>query len=174
MNQVAGRRRGRPSGRGGSGLLALCLILPAGAQTILVAASRPAPTLSGPDRLIREIDDPHLGTRWLLLRDAGHPAGPGRLVPFFPQARPSFQRGNDRASGDQGWAVPMPVIRAGDRLVLEESSPVVEAHLEAVALGPAAVGSILEVRLGIGGHVLRAVALAPGRVALAPSSEVQQ
>ena len=30
--------------------------------------------------VIREIDDPHSGDRWLLLRDPNRPGGPGRLV----------------------------------------------------------------------------------------------
>ena len=57
----------------------------------------------------------------------------------------------------------LPVIHAGDRLIVEENSSVVEARLEAVALGPAAVGSLLQARLRIGGRVVRVVALASGR-----------
>ena len=56
-----------------------------------------------------------------------------------------------------------PLIRSGDRLVIEENSAVVEARLEAVALGPAAVGAEFKARLAIGGRVVRAVALGPGR-----------
>jgi hypothetical protein len=107
--------------------------------------------------IIREIDDPHTGGRWLLMPDPVHPAGPGRLV----------------LAGEVHLAIPRPgalaveqprrVIRAGDRLIVEENSAVVEARLEAVALGPAVIGSTLDVRLEIGGKVVRAVALAPGR-----------
>jgi hypothetical protein len=60
----------------------------------------------------------------------------------------------------------VPVLRAGDRLIVEEDTPVVAAHLEATALGLATVGGELDVRLKIGGKVVRAVALGPGRAAL--------
>lgn len=59
-----------------------------------------------------------------------------------------------------------PVILAGDRIVVEESSGVVEARLAAIALGPAKGGESFKVRLAIGGKVLRATALGPGRAAL--------
>lgn len=61
----------------------------------------------------------------------------------------------------------IPVIRAGDLLVIEESTTVADARLEAVALGPATAGSPLNVRLKIGGKVVRAIALSPGRAAFA-------
>jgi flagella basal body P-ring formation protein FlgA len=67
-----------------------------------------------------------------------------------------------------------PVIRAGDRLVVEENTAVIEARLEAVALGPAALGSSFDVRLKLGGKVARAVALAPGRAAFQAHAEVRQ
>ncbi len=108
--------------------------------------------------IVREIDDPHTGERWLLTRNPIHPAGPGRLVlvsGFRPPNRPS----------QPGVEQPHPVIHAGDRLVVEENTAVVEARLEAVALGPALIGSSLDVRLDIGGRVERAVALGPGRAA---------
>ena len=60
-----------------------------------------------------------------------------------------------------------PVIRAGDRLILEETTPTVEARFEAVALGPARLGVPLKVRLMLGGQVIDAVALGSGRVAFA-------
>ena len=67
----------------------------------------------------------------------------------------------------------LPVIRAGDRLIVEEHTAVVEARLEAVALGPAASGSPFQVRLTIGGKVVRAVALGPGRAAFAAETEAR-
>jgi hypothetical protein len=109
--------------------------------------------------IVREIDDPHTGGRWLLMRDPVHPAGPGRLV----------LAGGMRIAVPQPGAPavepPRPVIHAGDRLIVEENTAVVEARLEAVALGPAGIGSPLDVRLKIGGKVVRAVALGPGRAA---------
>ena len=55
-----------------------------------------------------------------------------------------------------------PVIHAGDVLIVEEHTAVVEARLEAVALGPAAAGAIFRARLKIGGKVVRAVAVSAG------------
>jgi flagella basal body P-ring formation protein FlgA len=67
-------------------------------------------------------------------------------------------------------AQPMPVIHSGDRVIVEENSARVEARLGAVALNPAVSGSPLNVRLTIGGNVVRTVALGPGRVAFAPKT----
>jgi flagella basal body P-ring formation protein FlgA len=61
-----------------------------------------------------------------------------------------------------------PLIHAGDPLVVEEDTPVVEARLAATALGPAARGATLQARLSIGGKVVRVRALAAGRAALEP------
>jgi flagella basal body P-ring formation protein FlgA len=60
------------------------------------------------------------------------------------------------------------IIRGGDRLVVEQNTAVIEARLEAVALGPARRGATFQARLKIGGKVVRVVALAPGRAELAP------
>jgi hypothetical protein len=64
-----------------------------------------------------------------------------------------------------GVEPPRLVIHAGDRLIVEENTAVVESRLEAVALGPAVVGSPLDARLKVGGKVVRAVALGRGRAA---------
>jgi hypothetical protein len=117
-------------------------------------------------RIVREIDDPHNGARWLLMRNPDHPGGPGVLV-MAPQGHSANQRRQPNGPMTGPAAEPLqPVIRAGERVVVEESSPVVEARLEAVSLGPAAIGAPLEVRLMIGGKVMRAVALGPGRALL--------
>lgn len=114
-------------------------------------------------QLVREIDDPHSGARWMLLRDLDHPAGPGRLV----------LAGGPGASRPAGEAPQRPIIRAGDRLIVEENTPVVEARLEAVALEPAVSGSAFEVRLKIGGRTARVVARAPGRAAFQAETEAR-
>lgn len=110
-----------------------------------------------------EIDDPSSGMRWLLYASAD--GGPGRLVPV-----------SSVAIAEKGRAatpsVPVPLIYAGDRIVLEEHTPLVDSRLEAVALGSAAAGGTMRVRLAIGGRVVAAVALARGRALLA-SEEVQ-
>ena len=63
------------------------------------------------------------------------------------------------------------MIRAGDKLVVEEHSLTTDAYLEGVALGPAGQGTALNVRLSIGGRVVRAVAVAPGRATLEAAAE---
>lgn len=115
--------------------------------------------------VIREIDDPHTGDRWLLRRNDQVPGGPGRLV--LVAAHQSATGGaTPRAAGlNRDVQIP-PVIRAGDRLILEEHTARVDAVLEARAMNPAAPGASLDVRLTIGGNVVRAIALGPGRAAL--------
>jgi hypothetical protein len=126
------------------------------------------------DDVIREIDDSQNSTRWLLLRDPRFPGGPGRLV----QASELQIDSSDDVSRKAGQQRPVRavirwVIRAGDRLVVEQDTPRIQAWLEGVALGPAAIGSSLNVRLAIDGKVLCTVALAAGRVALKPEMEVK-
>lgn len=115
--------------------------------------------------LYREIDDPNLGDRWLLERNAQVPGGPGRLV----------RAGTAWSAPGQitAPAAALPVIRPGDRIVVEEHTAVVDAVLEARALRPAAVGGIFEARLAIGGRVVRVVALGAGRAAFAPPTEAR-
>ena len=120
--------------------------------------------------IVREIDDPHSGARWLLMRNSDHPGGPGLLL-LAKSGRNPVQRGQ---TGFEPSALERrTVIRAGERLIVEENTPVVEARLEAVALGPAVVGSVLDARLKIGGRVVRAVALGPGRAELQPEAEAR-
>jgi hypothetical protein len=118
----------------------------------------------------REIADPNTGNRWVLLRDDGHPGGPGRLMlaGISTNADGNNQPGQSRKPDSRPVSASAPVIRAGDRLIVEEYSAIVEARLEAQALGTAAPGSAFRARLAIGGKVVRVVALGPGRAALAP------
>lgn len=122
------------------------------------------------EQLVREIDDQECGTRWLLLRNQSRPGGPGRLVLVQnPQAGSAI----DPLSGIAS-ALPLepqrPVIHAGDRLVIEQETLQISARLEAVALGPATSGRLFRARLKMGGKVVEAVALAPGRAALEPEA----
>lgn len=137
-----------------------------------------------PAQAVREIDDPNTGAHWLLLRDPGQNGGPGRLLLLgnAPGSNRKMARSevlgppgaHDPSDTEESVSAPPPlVIRGGDRLVVEESTAVVEARLAAVALGPAAIGSRLRARLEIGGRVVRVVALGPGRAALAPEIEVR-
>ena len=128
-----------------------------------------------PDQQIifREIVDPYSRARWVLLRDAAHPEGPGRLVPAKP--------GDDlHAPADRGEmseltpSVVAPCIHVGDRVVVREHTAAAEVTLEAVAMEPAATGSLFHVRLRVGGKVVRAVAVAPGRAELARAVEAER
>jgi hypothetical protein len=119
---------------------------------------------------IREIRDPHTGIRWRLLPNAVAPGGPARMVPSVP----SVDAEDSERVGDRARAGQDPkryAIQPGDRVVVEEHSRAAEAYLEAVALGPAKAGSSFNVRLKIGGKVVRAVAIAPGSAALIPAME---
>ena len=144
-----------------------CLAQDTGLRTMLAIAEAPVSA-----QVVREIDDPHSGARWLLVRDREHPAGPGRLVLLGEWENPAGQGDLGGAANWAAEAAPLrPVIRGGDRLIVEENTALVEARLEAVALGPAAPGSAFRVRLAIGGRVARAMALGPGRAVFLPDAE---
>jgi hypothetical protein len=115
--------------------------------------------------VLKEIDDSCTGDRWLLVRAADHPEGPGRLVRITRSGRIVQTGDSEEAAPAVRERAAVPVIRTGDTLVLEESTPLVEARLEARALGPAICGAEFNARLAIGGKVVRAVALGKGRAA---------
>ncbi len=163
-------------GSAGAGLLALavaqapCRLRRAGDALLGRAAGAGCDQRPSEGQLVREIDDPHTGDRWLLLRNEQFPGGPGRLV-LAGGSSQRVGRRSHRAGGERGSrSTVLPVIRAGDRLMVEEHTAVVDAVLEARALSPAALGAAFEVRLTIGGRVVRVVALGPGRAALQPEA----
>ncbi|MFY9853316.1 MAG: hypothetical protein WAK26_05510 [Terracidiphilus sp.] len=117
------------------------------------------------EEIVREIDDPHTGDRWLLMRNGQFPGGPGLLV-LATDHRNAAGGVPVRNAGQPNEAKLIPVIRSGDRLIVEEHTAIVDAVLEARALRPATSGAALDVRLTIGGRVVRVVALGPGRAAL--------
>ena len=125
------------------------------------------PNLAGTS-IVREINDPHSGVRWLLLVNMLHPGEPGRMVradtasgelPFTPTV------------GRKDLALPQVVIHAGEKVILEEHTHVVDARLDAIALNPAAVGGTVRVRLAVGGRVVRSLAVEAGRVVLDQEKE---
>jgi hypothetical protein len=159
--------------------LAIALVLPAASQTELASSSAACkPAVRGvsataamelPGKVFGEIDDPHSGDRWLLLRNPSHPGGPGRLV---MSARPEGAQAGEAGNRTRPPEV-TPMIRAGDSLIVEEHTAVVDARLEAVALSTASKGAAFEARLMIGGRTIRAVALGRGRAELVPENEAQ-
>jgi hypothetical protein len=145
--------------------IAQVLLLPEGTTPVSVESQAPG-------KILREIDDPHTGDRWLLVRNGKLAGGPGWLVRVAAYRKKSGDAALQIA-GQLGNAAFPPVIRAGDRLIVEEHTARVDARLEARALNPAAQGAALDVRLAIGGKVLRVVALGPGRAALQAEAGVR-
>ncbi len=169
----------RASGRAVTGLFILSLVwsafLPANcrarAAQVVKASIRSATEVnqSLEAGVLKEIDDSCTGDRWLLVRDTDHPAGPGRLVRITRTGRLVQTGGQEATIPNSREGAAVPVIHTGDALILEESTPLVEARLEARAMGPAVCGGEFEARLAIGGKIVRAVALGKGRAAfLAP------
>ena len=156
----------------------LCCVLGAGvlafgAASAAYAQPPAAPAQAGTrasEEIVREIDDPHTGARWLLLRNKQFPGGPGRLV-LAADYRNAPAGAAHREAGARADVQLLPVIRAGDRLIVEQHTARMDAVLEARAVNPAALGGALGVRLTIGGRVMRAVALGPGRAAIQLEAE---
>ncbi len=173
----------RLKAKAGLAVMAATAWLPASGQSapgpaaskVRVAATRAAEGPSG--EAVREIDDPHTGDRWKLMRDLVHPEGPGRLVLVAgPGIEPVSASASDRkqpALSATKQTQFHPVIHAGDALIVEERTAVVEARLEAVALGSAVEGAIFQVRLKIGGKLVRAVAVSAGHAVFAPEEAAQ-
>jgi hypothetical protein len=144
-----------------------------------IAPAVPAAISASSLQVVREIDDPSNGNRWLLVRDWNLPGGPGRLLLLAsssvaarhaaaPQRQPVIQNPPSMTVAFAGLlsaAPAAPVIHSGDALIVEEKTPIVDARLAATSLGTAPVGALLSARLEIGGKVIRVRALSPGRAA---------
>ena len=163
---MVGRRRARC----GTGDILLALTL-CGVRAACSGQSAGAQlTSSSGNTALGERVDPSTGDRWLLVPNPGHPEGPGRWVRAAGLATSEKKAGSTAAVTGRRLnrdATRLVVIQPGDRVVVEEHSAVVDAHLEAVALNVAARGDGLRVRLAIGGKVVQVVALERGRVRLA-------
>lgn len=113
-------------------------------------------------RAMRLIEDPSTHLRWMLMKDAAHPEWPARLEPFA---------NTFGAPGSTGGTVSLPsrkvaMIHAGDALTITRHSEVSDVRLEAIALGPAAIGELVRVRLKTSGRVLSVVADGAGRATM--------
>jgi hypothetical protein len=117
-------------------------------------------------RTVREVDDPSCGLRWYLLRDLSHPGGPGSFAVFA----------GSREDPEEAQVEPArrTIVFAGDRLIVEERTAVLDTRLEAVALRPASAGQIIDVRWRNGGKSILVRIVGPGRARLLDSSEVEQ
>lgn len=147
-------------------LLALSLApargLPPGEPAILAASSR----IPAQGELLREFTDPCLGTHWQLRADPVHPEGPRRLILLDPigtrRSGASDQAVSTRLkplatgpelveSADEVPNLSPPLaIRAGDRVTVDQQTPLLHGRLQAVALESAGVGQWVRVRLGAG------------------------
>ncbi|WP_157439694.1 hypothetical protein [Terracidiphilus gabretensis] len=106
------------------------------------------------ERIVSERTDPGTGARWVLMRDAEHPAALAHWV--------LVEAGKERAAGAGAEATGEKLmIHAGDKIVVEEQTSVMRAWLEATALTSAGTGGELRARLAIGGRVLAVRAIAP-------------
>ena len=114
---------------------------------------------AGQDTATRVIDDKATGSHWVLRRNPDHPGGPGRMVQIGDRAA---EPGKLSVLG----AKAVPVIHAGDRVVVEDTTAVVSARLDGIALGSAPPGGVLMARLTVGGRAVRVIAVAPGRAQL--------
>lgn len=153
--------------------VAWCLALAGGwslpaqvATSSAVAEARATEPPSG-SVVVRSVTDPATGDQWLLLRDPQHPEAPGRYL--LASSLNARQPGRPRSTELEA---PMRMdarraIRSGDRILVEESTPVLETSLEGVALQSAKAGDALTVRLKVNGRIVRAIALGPGHAALA-------
>lgn len=131
-------------------------------EPAILAASTLVPAQG---ELLREFTDPCLGTHWQLRADPVHPEGPRRLILLDPlgtrrrgpedqtvSARLKPQAGQEfkEGEGETPNLTPPLVIRAGDRVIVDQQTPLLHARLQAVALESAGVGQRVRVRLGAG------------------------
>lgn len=121
-----------------------------------------------PAEVFRAVADEGSGNFWLLLRDSARPGGPGQWV--F-SAQPKTDPGHEMNLAGRHSAS-IPVICAGQAILVEEHSEAVDARLEASALSAASKGNEFRARLKVGGKIVRVRAVGPGRAELERESEV--
>jgi hypothetical protein len=128
-----------------------------------------------PLEVVRSLRDPHTGQCWQLTRQSLPSGGPGRMIQVSDEECAVISlKTNGMPRGKPEPKMQTPAIRAGDRLIVEETSAVVEARFAAVALSPAVLGATFNARMQIGGRVVRVIALGSGRAAFAANMEVER
>ena len=150
-----------------SGIVAASVMGAASGQSIAAAGTQlmAPPPANTSVHIHRQIRDPHSGAHWLVVSNPANPGGPGRVI---------LENDASTAAGNaDAKRVPVVAIHPGDKVLVEEHTATVEACLEAIAVDAAAIGSPIKARLKIGGKVVRAVAIAPGRAALVHPGEAQ-
>jgi hypothetical protein len=170
----------------------LCLSLVLAASLATAQSVSLSGNDAGLDRLLRETEDPCLGQHWRLLVDSIHPERPGHWYLMFTEESKAMQpdltdpfihsRPSSRlfptapsdallrpqsARATRVAAQPI-VIRVGDPVTVDQSSPVLQARFLAVALERAVVGQRLRVRLRVPraegvGVVVSVIAVGTGR-----------
>ena len=117
---------------------------------------------------VRIIEDFAIHRRWVLTRNSFRPAAPAGLS-LLPAGTTCGFIGVENQSDLKQKKFQRrrnPIIRAGDKLILLEQNPILDARFEAVALDSADADEMLMVRLKIGGGTVRALATAPGEASL--------
>ena len=105
-----------------------------------------AASIGAAGEIRREIADPCLRSHWLLIIDPAHPGWPGRLI---------LKESNEGTRNDTAKSPPATVpiaIRAGEQVSVNQSSPILHAQFQAIALQSAPVGQVLKVRLIAGSN----------------------
>ena len=114
------------------------------------------------EQAVRAIEDRSLRECWMLLRNSRQPGAPGWFVAKRGMGCEAQTPGKTTAD----LRLPT-VVHGGDRIIVEQNTPKIHAEFDAVALMPAASGEVFEARLKANGHIVRAVAQAPGQATLA-------
>ena len=116
---------------------------------------------TGDWRVIRSFEDVGTHQSWTVVQDKKRPAAPARLV------GPTILHGGRASAEESGEALLQMasrlIIHAGDSLIVDEHTAIVDARLEATALGAAARGERLKVRLKTGDRIVPAIAMEPGQ-----------
>lgn len=121
-----------------------------------------------PCRAIRLIEDPSTHVRWMLFEELNRPAAPALLMPTADtlSCRASAAVRGIRSAQVRSVFHPSPIVHAGDQLTAVQHTAIADVHLQAVALGSAAAGQTLRVRLKSNGRILSVVVDAPGNATI--------